>query len=141
MSVLLLAPLLPAALLAAIIALAAQAAIPLAFALGAVSAVVCAALALASADRPRRSLWACACASAVGVTLRLVLGPVPGVDLAQLVPLDTLRADLARPLRILVPEPESGPARDVLGERASISRELARRSREGTTICRDSGSK
>jgi competence protein ComEC len=126
-SVLLLAPLLPAAFLAAIVALAAQAAVPLAFALGAASAVVCAALALASADRPRRSLWACACASAVGVSLRLVLGPVPGVDLAQLASLDALRADLARPLRMLVPEPESGILLGiVLGERASVSPDLAR---------------
>ncbi len=126
MSVLLLAPLLPSALLAAIVALAAQAAVPLAFVLGAVSAVVCAALAIASADGPRRSLWACACASAVGVSLRLVLGPVPGLDLAQLLSVDALRADLARPLRVLVPEPESGILLGiVLGERASISRDLA----------------
>jgi competence protein ComEC len=125
-NVLLLAPLLPSALLAATIALAAQAAVPLAFAVGTVSAALCAALALASADGPRRSLWACACASAVGVSLRLVLGPVPGFDLAQLVSLDALRADLARPLRVLVPEPESGILLGiVLGERAGISRELA----------------
>jgi len=126
-SAVLLAPLLPAALLAASVALAAQAAVPLAFALGAVSAVVCAALALASADGPRRSLWACACAAAVGVSLRLVLGPVPGVDLAQLLSLDGLRGDLARPLRVLVPEPESGILLGiVLGERASVSPDLAR---------------
>jgi competence protein ComEC len=125
-NVLLLAPLLPSALLAATIALAAQAAVPLAFAVGTVSAALCAALALASADGPRRSLWACACASAVGVSLRLVLGPVPGFDLAQLVSLDALRAELARPLRVLVPEPESGILLGiVLGERAGISRELA----------------
>jgi len=125
-NVLLLAPLLPSAVLAAVIALVAQATVPLAFAVGAVSASACAALAIASADGPRRSLWACACASAVGVSLRLVLGPVPGPDLAQLVSLDALRADLARPLRALVPEPESGILLGiVLGERASISRELA----------------
>jgi hypothetical protein len=125
-NVLLLAPLLPSALLAATIALAAQAALPLAFAFGAVSAVACAALALASADHPRRSLWACACASAAGVSLRLVLGPVPGFDLAQLISLDALRADLARPLRVLIPEPESGILLGiVLGERANISRDLA----------------
>jgi competence protein ComEC len=125
-SVVLLAPLLPSAILAATIALAAQAAVPLAFAVGAASAGLCAALALASAERQRRSLWACACASAVGVSLRLVLGPVPGLDVAQLISLDALRADLARPLRVLVPEPESGILLGiVLGERASISRELA----------------
>jgi competence protein ComEC len=125
-NVLLLAPLLPSALLAAAIALAAQAAVPLALAVGALSGLLCAALALASADRPRRALWACACAAAVGVSLRLVLGPVPGLDLAQLVSLDALRADLARPLRVLIPEPESGILLGiVLGERAGISRELA----------------
>lgn len=126
MSALLVSPLLPAALLALLVAFAGRAAVPLALAVGAVSAIACAALALASADWPRRSLWACACASAVGVALRLVLGPVPGVDLAQLVSVDALRADLARPLRLLVPEPESGILLGiVLGERASVSPDLA----------------
>jgi competence protein ComEC len=123
---LLAAPLLPAALVAILIALTARAALPLAFALGALSAVACAGLAVASADGPRRSLWACACASAVGVSLRLVLGPLPGLDLPQLVSLDALRGDLARPLRALVPEPESGILLGiVLGERASVSPQLA----------------
>jgi competence protein ComEC len=126
MSVLLVAPLLPAALVATAVALTACAAVPLALALGVVVAVACAALALASANGPRRSLWACACASAVGVALRLVLGPVPGIDLAQLISLDGLRADLAQPLRLLVPEPESGILLGiVLGERAGVSRDLA----------------
>jgi len=125
-SSLLVAPLLPAALLAALVALAAQLAVPLAFALGAIGAVASAALALASARGPRRSLWLCACASAVGVALRLVLGPVPGIDLAQLVSIDAVRADLARPLRVLVPEPESGILLGiVLGERAGVSADLA----------------
>ena len=125
MSAVLVAPLLPSALLAAAVALAALAAPPLGFALGAVSAVACAALAIASTDGPRRSLWACACATAVGVTLRLVLGPVPGIDLAQVLSVDSLRADLARPLRLLVPEPESGILLGiVLGERGNISAEL-----------------
>ena len=126
MGILLVAPLLPAALVATCVALTARASIPLALVLGAVGAIACAAFALASADRPRRALWACACASAVGVALRLVLGPVPGLDLAQLVSLDGLRADLARPLRMLVPEPESGILLGiVLGERASVSADLA----------------
>jgi competence protein ComEC len=126
LSVVLVAPLLPAALAATAVALAALAALPLALALGAVIAVACAALAIASSDRPRRSLWACACASAVGVALRLVLGPVPGIDIAQLISLDGLRADLAHPLRLLVPEPESGILLGiVLGERAGVSRGLA----------------
>jgi competence protein ComEC len=119
-------PLLPAALLAVLVALAGCAALPLALAVGALSAVACAALALASANGPRRSLWACACASAVGVALRLVLGPVPGIDFAQLVSLDAFRADLARSLELLVPEPESGILLGiVLGERASVSPDLA----------------
>ena len=126
MTTLFISPLLPAALLAVLVALAGLASVPLALAVGAVSAVACAALALASAYGPRRSLWACACASAVGVALRLVLGPVPGIDLAQLVSLDALRADLARPLELLVPEPESGILLGiVLGERASVSQDLA----------------
>src|SRR5688572_18092295 len=125
-SAVLVAPLLPAALVAVFLALAAQAAVPLALAVGALSGLLCAALAQASADRPRRALWACACAAAIGVSLRLVLGPVPGLDLAQLVSLDALRADLRRPLRVLIPEPESGILLGiVLGERAGISRELA----------------
>jgi len=126
MSALFISPLLPAALLAILVALSGRAALPIALAVGAVSAVACAALALASTNVPRRWLWACACASAVGVALRLVLGPVPGLDLAQLVSLDALRADLARPLELLVPEPESGILLGiVLGERASISPDLA----------------
>ncbi|MDP9282372.1 MAG: ComEC/Rec2 family competence protein, partial [Chloroflexota bacterium] len=126
MNAFLVSPLLPAALLAVLVALTARVALPLALALGAVSAAACTALALASADGSRRSLWACACASAVGVALRLVLGPVPGLDLTQLVSLDALRADLAHPLRLLVPEPESGILLGiVLGERASVSPDLA----------------
>jgi competence protein ComEC len=125
-SVLLLSPLLPAALVAVCVALAARVAVPLALVLGGAGAIACAALALASADRPRQMLWACACASAVGVALRLVLGPIPGLDLAQLVSLGGLRADLAHPLRMLVPEPESGILLGiVLGERASVSPDLA----------------
>jgi competence protein ComEC len=125
-SALLVTPLLPAALVATAVALTARASVPLAIALAAVSAVVCAALAVASANRERRSLWACACASAVGVALRLVLGPVSGVDLAQLISIGGLRADLAHPLRLLVPEPESGILLGiVLGERAGVSPDLA----------------
>ena len=127
MSALLVAPLLPSALVAAAVALAALVALPVAFALGAMSAAACAALAIASTDGPRRSLWACACAAAVGVTLRLVLGPVPGVDLGQVLSVDALRADLARSLRVLVPEPESGILLGiVLGERGNISAGLTR---------------
>jgi competence protein ComEC len=125
-SAIFISPLLPAALVAVLVALAGRAVLPLALALGALAAVACAALALASASGSRRSLWACACASAVGVALRLVLGPVPGIDFAQLVSLDALRADLARPLELLVPEPESGILLGiVLGERASVSPDLA----------------
>ncbi len=126
MTAVLIAPLLPAALIAVLVALAAQMASWLGVALGAVSAVACVTLALASADDQRRRLWACACASAVGVVVRLVFGPLPGVDVTQLVPVDALRAELARPLRMLVPEPESGILLGVvLGQRASISPDLA----------------
>lgn len=126
MSALFSSPFLPAALLAVFVALAGRSSVPLALGVGGVSAFACAALALASANGPRRSLWACACASAVGVALRLVLGPVPGIDVAQLISLDALRGDLARPLELLVPEPESGILLGiVLGERASVSPDLA----------------
>ena len=126
MSVLLLAPLLPAALVAATVALAACAALPLALAVAVALIIACASLALASADRARRGLWACATASSAGVALRLVLGPIPGPDLARLVSLDDLRSELARALRILVPEPESGILLGiVLGDRAGVSRQLA----------------
>ena len=126
MTAVLIAPLLPAALIAVLVALAAQMASWLGVALGAVSAVACVTLALASVDGQRRRLWACACASAVGVVVRLVFGPLPGVDVTQLVPVDALRAELARPLRMLVPEPESGILLGVvLGQRASISPDLA----------------
>ncbi len=126
MTAVLIAPLLPAALIAVLVALAAQMASWLGVALGAVSAVACVTLALASVDGQRRRLWACACASAVGVVVRLVFGPLPGVDVTQLVPVDALRAELARPLRMLVPEPESGILLGVvLGQRASVSPDLA----------------
>src|SRR5688572_6331233 len=108
MTVLLLAPLLPAALVAAAVALAALVAVPLGLAVGAALTLACGSLAAASADRVRRALWACAAASGLGVALRLVLGPIPGPDLAHLASLDGLRSELARALRILVPEPESG---------------------------------
>jgi len=125
-SALFISPLLPAALLAVVVALAGRADVPLALAVGTVGAIGSAALALASATGSRRSLWACACASAVGVSVRLLLGPVPGIDFAQLASLDALRADLARPLEVLVPEPESGILLGiVLGERASVSQDLA----------------
>jgi competence protein ComEC len=126
MTVLLLAPLLPAALVAAAVALAALVAVPLGLAVGAALTLACGSLAAASADRVRRALWACAAASGLGVALRLVLGPIPGPDLAHLASLDGLRSELARALRILVPEPESGILLGiVLGDRTGVSRELA----------------
>ncbi|HKY50209.1 MAG TPA: ComEC/Rec2 family competence protein, partial [Candidatus Limnocylindria bacterium] len=97
----------------------------LAFLVGFALAVACGALALASSDTTRRVLWACAAASGVGVALRLVLGPLPLPDPAQLVSLDGLRSQLAHALRTLVPEPESGILLGiVLGERTSLSRDL-----------------
>ncbi|MBI2774116.1 MAG: ComEC/Rec2 family competence protein [Chloroflexi bacterium] len=82
------------------------------------------ALALLSADRPRRLLWGSASAIALASAVRGLV-PVPPLPWAEVSALDGLRAALAAPLRDLVPEPESGILLGiVLGERASIAREL-----------------
>ena len=85
---------------------------------------VAGALALASADRPRRILW-CACAlTAATMALRpfiaLPLDPWPVLALAA-----GVREPLAAALHALVPEPESAILLGiVLGERTSIGRDL-----------------
>ncbi|HEV8229617.1 MAG TPA: ComEC/Rec2 family competence protein [Candidatus Limnocylindria bacterium] len=126
MSVLLAAPLLPAAAAALVVALAALVAIPLANAAGVIAALASGALAVASADRSRRLLWLGVAATAAGMCLRLVV-VTPSVDLAAALSLEGARATLAQPLRALVPQPESGILLGiVLGERAAISADLAR---------------
>lgn len=82
-----------------------------------------AALALASAGAQRRMLWSSLAIAAAATALRPFVA-FPSLDL-RLLALDELRAILAHPLRVLVPEPESAILLGiVLGERAGISAEL-----------------
>jgi competence protein ComEC len=119
------APMAPAAVCAVAVALAAQLGPLPALALAAVLGVVCSLLAVASADRPRRLCWwAAALASSVAGAAAFWSPPV--FDLRHAGPLDSLREDLAEPLRRLIPEPESGIVRGiVLGERAGVDADLA----------------
>lgn len=118
-------PLLPAAVVACAIA-APAASTPLgALALGLLLALGCGALALASADRPRRLGWRAAALTALVVGLRSVVDLTPSFDLRDLPPLAAARGTLAAPLERLLPEPEAGLALGiVLGERASIGPDL-----------------
>ena len=98
-------------------------------------ALVCGALAAASADRPRRLCWSAAALVACVAGVTSVVGPLPGFDLRVAGPFDGLRDALAAPLRRLLPEPESGIVRGiVLGERTSIDADLSVAfARSGTT--------
>lgn len=81
------------------------------------------ALALASAGPQRRMLWSSLAIAAAATALRPFV-VFPSLDL-RLLALDELRAVLAHPLRVLVPEPESAILLGiVLGERAGIGAEL-----------------
>ncbi|HEY7623771.1 MAG TPA: ComEC/Rec2 family competence protein, partial [Candidatus Limnocylindria bacterium] len=126
MTRLLAAPLLPAAATAVLVALALQVA-PFAGLLSAgLFAALCAALAIASADRLRRLAWGAAMLVAVVSGLAALFGPLPGFDLRHAGPLDDLRDALGDPLRRLIPEPEGGIVRGiVLGERAAVDADLA----------------
>ncbi|MBI2324028.1 MAG: ComEC/Rec2 family competence protein [Chloroflexi bacterium] len=89
---------------------------------------ICAAgalLAIASADVPRRTMWAACAASAAAIAARAVL-PVPPIDPWPLLAVVAgVREPLATALHGLVPEPESGILLGiVLGERSSIGRDL-----------------
>ena len=118
-------PLLPAAAVACAIAALAPSAPPGALALGLLLALGCGALALASADRPRRLGWRAAALTALVVGLRAVVDLTPSFDLRDLPPLAAARGMLAAPLERLLPEPEAGLALGiVLGERASIGPDL-----------------
>ena len=123
MSIALAAPLLPAALAATVVAFAVAASAPLGAALGVVSFVGLVGLAVASVGS-RRLVWAAAAASALAVVahaaIPLALVP-PGI-----LSLDLPRELLARPLRTLVPSPESAVLLGiVLGDRADVPRDLA----------------
>jgi len=80
------------------------------------------ALAVGGADRSRRILWsAVAIAAALAGTRALVAPPTIAID-PRIV---ALRSLLGAPIRTLIPEPEAGIVLGiVLGERASIAREL-----------------
>lgn len=113
-------PLLPAAVLAAAIALLwPYGMLPLL----AVPAAGAFALARASADRPRWAMW-----SGVGGALALAIAaralPPPAVALPD--PLAGLRAVLSAAIYRLVPDPEGAVVAGIaLGDRAAIGRELA----------------
>lgn len=93
--------------------------------LGLSATALCALLALASADLPRRILWSACGASALAMAARAVLPPLPIDPWPLLVVVARVREPLATALHTLVPEPESGILLGiVLGERSSIGREL-----------------
>ena len=135
MSLALRAPLLPAALMVAAVAWMETQGALAAQALSLVAFVASLVLARASADRPRRLLWAATAIAAAVMAVRPLFGPAPAFDLAHAGPLDGVRAALASPLRRLVPEPEAGILLGiVLGERASVGADLAAAfARTGTT--------
>ena len=120
------APTALSAVLAVTIALLGLVSAPAAFLAAVASAVLSAAFALSSADRPRRIVWWCAAAIACAFAVRGLLPPMPTFDLTHVGPFDALREALSEPLRRLVPEPESGLLRGiVLGERATLDPDLS----------------
>ena len=118
------APLLPTAVATTVVAFALDASAPLGVALGVLFVVALAMLATASVDA-RRLVWA---AAALAVLALVAHAAVP----VALVPPGLLsfglpRELLARPLRALVPSPESAVLLGiVLGERADVPPELTR---------------
>ena len=117
----LLAPLLPAALVVVVCALAGAAGLPGA-PLAMLAGVICSGLALASVGR-RRLVWVAAASAAFGLAARSAL---PYMPLPALPSLEAERALLARPIGLLIPAPESAILLGiVLGERAEIPRELS----------------
>ena len=116
-------PLLPAAIVATALAAVAAVAPTIATAAAAAIGLACAGLAAASPHRSRRLAWLAAAVVAVTAMVRIALPvTIPDGTGAFI----ELRAALGRPLRTLIPEPESGILLGVaLGERASISADLA----------------
>ncbi len=135
MSFVLRVPLLPAALLVAAIAWLEPHSALAGRSLAVAACLIATVLMSASADRPRRLLWAATAVGAALMAARPLFGPAPDFDLVHAGPLDQLRQALAAPLRRLVPEPEAGIVLGiVLGERASVGPELAAAfARSGTT--------
>jgi competence protein ComEC len=126
MTLVLRAPLLPAAAGAVAVALAVQIAPLAGVGLAVMLAALFAGFAVASADRTRRLCWSAAASVSAFSGVVVLLGPIPGFDLRHTGPLDDVREALAVPLRRLVPEPEGGIVRGiVLGERAAVDADLA----------------
>jgi len=110
-------PILPGALVAALVAAVGPPGIVLAVAV----AVGAAALVAASRDRPRRLLWGATAAIAAASAARALVPAFP----LEPPSLEAARAALAAPLRALVPEPESALVLAItLGERTAIPPEL-----------------
>lgn len=124
MTGLLAAPLLPAALLCVVTAIAARASLPGALALAAGLAAAAGVLAWCSVGR-RRWLWVAAAVAPATVALHAAM-PVALIALdASLLALP--RESLVRPLELLVPAPESALLLGiVLGERGAIPASLGR---------------
>src|SRR2546428_6431465 len=130
------APLVAAAACAVGIAVAARAGTLPALASGMLCVARGTALALASAERRRRLMWAgAACVAGAAAVRALVPLDLMPFDLVHAGPLDAVRDALGEPLRRLVPEPDGGILRGiVLGERASGDADLAAAfARSGTT--------
>ena len=126
MTLVLRAPLLPAAAGAVAVALAVQVAPLAGVGLAGSLAILFGAFAIASADRTRRLCWSAAASVTAFSGVAALFGPIPGFDLRHAGPLDGLREALAEPLRRLIPEPEGGIVRGiVLGERAAVDADLA----------------
>ncbi len=132
MRLVLFAPLLPATIAAAAVALAFQMSSAAGVAVAAPTTAAFVALALASVGR-RRLAWSSA-AIAVGALAAHALVPVALLP-ASLISLDVPRAALARPIELLVPSPDSAVLLGiVLGERASVPADLSLAfARSGTT--------
>jgi len=116
-------PLLPAAVVATVLAAVAGVAPEIAAAAAAAIGLGCAALAVASPHRSRRLAWLAAAVVAATAMVRIALPvAIPDGTGAFI----ELRTALGRPLRTLVPEPESGILLGIaLGDRASLSADLA----------------
>ena len=115
-------PLLPAAVVAVAVALAAGAAPAVVPAVAFLLGIACAGLAVVSAERMRRLAWSAAAVIALLCALRIAVPTLTAPSGA----FTEVRQVLGEPLRRLVPEPESGILLGIaLGDRASISPDLA----------------
>ncbi|MGH2452101.1 MAG: ComEC/Rec2 family competence protein, partial [Candidatus Limnocylindria bacterium] len=134
MSRLLTLPLLPGALLVALMSGLSLVEPGAVGPVGLLAAAAGTGLSIAAADRPRRILWAALAVCALLSAARTVLD-LPWFDARSFGPFPLVREALGLPLRRLVPEPEAGILLGiVLGERAGIGPELREAfARSGTT--------